>query len=190
LPSGTKALHKKLNLKIVLGVGVCLTLIVGMPAFAADSKSSEYAVKAAIVHKIAKFVTWPESLDGPGGETLSICLPELDPIAPAIEALSGEIVQGRLIKVLRLDEVANPTVDCKILYLSRPSRDQYLGLIDQVADSPVLTIGDSQDFVSSGGIVLLEIKKEQIQFAINVGASQRAGLEISAQLLQLATISE
>jgi hypothetical protein len=183
-------LRKTINLKTVLDLGVCLTLIAAMPAAAADSAASEYAVKAAIVHKIAKFVTWPDSNAGPGGQTLSICLPELDPIGPAIEALSGEVVHGRPIEVLKLNEVATSITDCKILYLSRPSSAEYLSLIDRVADAPVLTIGDSEEFVNSGGIVSLEINKAQIQFAINVGASQRAGLKISAHLLQLAKISQ
>lgn len=183
-------MRKTTNLKMLLSLGVWITLLAGTPAAAADPAASEYAVKAAIVHKIAKFVTWPESDTGSRGNTLSICLPEQDPIGPAIEALSGEVVQGRLIEVRKLNEVETPTIDCKILYLSRPSSDQYRSLINHVADAPVLTIGDSQDFASSGGIILLEIKKEQIHFAINVGASQRAGLEISAHLLQLAKISQ
>jgi len=176
-----------------IGLATCLALLAGTPvAVAGETPASEYAVKAAIVHKIAKFITWPAdaNTDHPGGRPLSICLADEDPIGPAIEMLSGEVVQGRLIEVRRLNEVSAPTEDCGILYLSRPSSDQHLDLISHVADSPVLTIGDSREFVSSGGIVLLEIKKEQIQFAINVGASQRAGLGISAQLLQLATISD
>jgi hypothetical protein len=59
-----------------------------------------------------------------------------------------------------------------------------------VADAPVLTISDSDEILDLGAIVLLQVKDNQIQFAISVGASQRAGLDISAQLLQLAKISD
>jgi hypothetical protein len=184
-------LRESITSKWACALAICLTAFAGsLGAVASDAPASEYAVKAAIVHKIAKFVTWPENGNRPGGQPLSICLPERDPIGPAIEALSGEVVQGRLIEVRRLNEVAMPTADCKILYLSRPSSEQYRSLIHDVADSPVLTIGDSKHFARSGGIVLLQIKEDQIQFAINVVASRRAGLGISAQLLQLARISD
>jgi hypothetical protein len=180
-------LHQTKTSKLTCALAICLASLAGTPgAIAGEAPASEYAVKAAIVHKIAKFVTWPKNDAQSGSRTLSICLPETDPIGPAIEALSGEVVQGRLIEVRRLNDIATPASECMILYMSRPSSAQFLNLIGHVADSPVLTIGDSKEFVRSGGIVLLEIKQEQIQFAINVGASQRAGLGISAQLLQLA----
>ena len=184
-------MHQTKTSKLTCALAICLTSLAGTPgAIAGEAPASEYAVKAAIVHKIAKFVTWPKNDAQSGSRTLSICLPETDPIGPAIEALSGEVVQGRLIEVRRLNDIATPASECMILYMSRPSSAQFLNLIGHVADSPVLTIGDSKEFVKSGGIVLLEIKQEQIQFAINVGASQRAGLGISAQLLQLARLSE
>lgn len=183
-------MHKTINLPTALGLGVCLALLIGMRCVAADSAASEYAVKAAIVHKIAKFVTWPTGHNESLAHALSICLPEADPIGPSIEALSGKVVQGRIIEVLRLSEVNTPATECEILYLGRPASEENLGLISRVADAPVLTIGDSRAFANSGGIVFLDIKQGQVHFEISVGASHRAGLGISAQLLQLARVNE
>jgi hypothetical protein len=92
-------LRKSINWKIALGLGVCLALIAGTASIAADAPASEYAVKAAIIHKIAKFVTWPAAIDENPTDGLSICLPDSDPIGPSLEALSGEFVHGRIIVV-------------------------------------------------------------------------------------------
>jgi len=145
-------------------------------------------VKAAIIYKIAKFVVWPEDAFSSRTEPLPVCLPEADPIGPALDALAGKIVWGRPIAIKRLNEISLADEDCRILFLGEDSLRSRNKLMSNVANSPVLTIGDSNDFVEVGGIVTLKIEQSHVQFAINIAASERAGLNISAQLLQLATI--
>jgi hypothetical protein len=170
---------------------ICAAILAGAPVGThADTPASEYAVKAAIVFKIAKFVSWPETAGSGDTSALSICLPEGDPIGPSIDALSGEKIQGRRIEVQRLSTINTVTSECEILYMSRPTVERHGQLLNRIAEAPVLTIGDSRNFVNSGGIIALEIRQSRVQFAINVRASQRAGLDISAQLLQLATIKD
>ena len=168
---------------------VLLLLTAVTTATAGEQTASEYAVKAAIVYKIAKFVSWPEDAFPADTDALSICLPAADPIGPAMDALTGKTVQGRNIEIHRFEDTATIANDCAILFLSESVKLPRPSLVSDVAYSPVLTIGDSADFVDIGGIITLEIQNNRVQFAINVGASERAGLGISAQLLQLATIS-
>jgi len=169
--------------------GIVLTLFAAVTAATAgEQAASEYAVKAAIVYKIAKFVSWPEHAFPRDAGVLPICLPTGDPIGPAMDALTGMTVQGRTIEVRRFEDATAIANDCAILFLSESATLPRPSLVSNVAYSPVLTIGDSADFVDIGGIVTLEIQNNRVQFAINVGASERAGLGISAQLLQLATI--
>ena len=173
----------------VIALGI--TLLTAVPnVVAAESSRSEYAVKAAIIYKIAKFVSWPANTFADRDEALSVCLPTADPIGPALDSLTGKIVQGRPIAVKRLDEINTIQDDCNILFLSKGTNGERSRLVAGVAGAPVLTIGDSNDFVDLGGIVTLEIEQNRVQFAISVGASERAGLGISAQLLQLANIKD
>jgi hypothetical protein len=166
-----------------------LVVLTWLPStFATETTASEYSVKAAIIYKIAKFVAWPEDAFSSRNEPLLVCLPDADPMGPAMDALAGKIVWGRPIAVRRLHETSTVTTDCKILFLGRASNASHMKLVSNVANAPVLTIGDSREFVNIGGIVTLEIEKSRVQFAINVAASERAGLNISAQLLQLAKI--
>lgn len=172
-------------------LALCAAVLIDVPAASnADTPASEYAVKAAIVYKIAKFVSWPQSGAVKDGNVLSICLAANDPITPSIEALSGEQIHGRDIVVRRLTSAEAAIDDCEIVYLSRPTAEKHGALLDRLAEAPVLTIGDSGSFTKSGGIIALEIRQSRIRFAINVRASQRAGLDISAQLLQLANIED
>jgi hypothetical protein len=157
-------------------------------AIAADTAASEYSVKAAIIYKIAKFVAWPEDAFSSRNDPLPVCLPNADPMGPAMDALAGKIVWGRPIAVRRLEDISTVEADCKILFLSQASADSQMKIVSNVANAPILTIGESRDFINLGGIVTLEIENSRVQFAINVAASERAGLNISAQLLQLANL--
>jgi hypothetical protein len=167
-----------------------LALVLAVPGARGDQKASEQAVKAAIVYKIAKFVSWPDEAFPRGDRSLRICLAAAEPIAPAMDALKGRTVQGRMIEVHHFEDTTTPASDCAILFLGHDATVRRTSLLSDVADSPVLTIGDSAEFVDIGGIVTLEIENNRVQFAINVGASERAGLGISAQLLQLARIRD
>lgn len=168
---------------------IALLLLAAAPLTgAAEQIASEHAVKAAIIYKIAKFVSWPAEAPEGNQDMLPICLPAADPIGPALESLAGKTVQGRTITIHHFEEAGTLASDCAILFLSQSATLRRPALISNVANAPVLTIGDSADFVEIGGIVTLEIKKNRVTFAINKGAGDRAGLGISAQLLQLATV--
>ena len=167
-----------------------LAWLPGTSAIAADTPVSEYSVKAAIIYKIAKFVAWPTDAFSSRSAPLPVCLSDADPMGPALDGLAGKIVWGRPIAIKRLEEISTVQTDCKILFLSEASQASQMTLISDVANAPVLTIGDNRDFVDLGGIVTLQIEENRVQFAINVAASERAGLNISAQLLQLANIKE
>ncbi len=166
-------------------------LFTSLPAHAiADGTvGSEYAVKAAIIFKIAKFVSWPEHAFASESEPLFICLPKDDPMTEAMSALSGKNVHGRVLSVRHFDFPTTLPTGCQVLFVSEQPGNTKFTLLKSLAEQPVLTVSDDTRFALHGGIVTLEIKQNRVQFAINVDASDSAGLSISAQLLQLAKIT-
>ena len=120
-----------------------------LPVLADDQQASEYAIKAAIVYKIAKFVSWPTDAMADDG-VLPICLPASDPIGPAMDALAGKTVKGRRIEIHRFESSEALSSDCAILFLSQAAALPRPTLLSDVANSPVLTIGDSAEATPSG----------------------------------------
>jgi len=176
------------KLRGLIAMRSVIAVAVFMVTAAAQSAPSEYAVKTAIVYKIAKFVSWPDSAfqlaDGP----LNICLAQGSPFAKAMRSLQGRTVQGHRIQLVSLESFESITPDCQVLVISHKESKQAEALLMSVASLPVLTIGDADGFAERGGIVGLEIEQSKVGFAINVSASERVGLGIRAQLLQLARI--
>jgi len=52
--------------------------------------------------------------------------------------------------------------------------------------SPILTIGESDGFLESGGIINFLMEDEKVRFEINNTAAKQARLKIRSKLLRLA----
>ena len=164
---------------------LCLLVSSTSSAFANKTSASETAIKAAIIFKLAKFVTWPDNAFDNQSERITICFQESDPIGPAIQELSNQRLHGRLVETRLSGSVENPAQECQILIATHPSCFSPEE-IQQLETSPVLTISDHDAFGEKGGIITLKLDDNRVQFFIDAGASELANLNIGAQLLQLA----
>lgn len=168
---------------------LCMALL-AMPTavLAEDHGVSEYAVKTALVFKIAKFVNWPDDafVDSEGG--MNICVPEGSPFIEHMELLNGRQVHGRGVQIVQFSKSAGLKAPCQVLVISKEDDEQVTAALTNATAGPVLTIGDSEKFAEHGGIVGLKLERSRVSFVINVAVSQSVGLDIHAQLLQLATI--
>jgi len=168
---------------------VGLALFAGSPALAAsDVPASEYAVKTAILYKITEFVSWPETAYATPDDRLSICLAKNSPFSAAMQSLHGRSVRGRIIEVVTFETTTELSSQCQVLFMGQAKEEQVRLMLHQITGKPILTVGEGDGFAKRGGIISLQVESSRINFAINVAASERAGLDISAQLLQLAKI--
>jgi hypothetical protein len=177
------------QLRLAKTVLVCLAVFAGPMAVAAsDAPASVYAVKAAILYKITKFVSWPETAYATPDDRLSICLAKNSPFNSAMRSLHGRSVRGRIIEVVTFATPKELGAECQVLFIGQAKDEQVRLLLNQIAGKPVLTVGEGDGFAKRGGIIRMQVESSRINFAINIAASERAGLDISAQLLQLAKI--
>ncbi len=59
-------------------------------------------------------------------------------------------------------------------------------VLDAVQKESVLTVGESEGFVASGGVIEFSVEESKVRMEISAEAAKRAGLHISAKLLSLA----
>jgi hypothetical protein len=52
---------------------------------------------------------------------------------------------------------------------------------------PVLTVGETANFLSEGGMIRFHLEEGKVRFDINLGAADSSHLKISSRLLLLAT---
>jgi hypothetical protein len=140
-------------------------------------------VKAAYVYNFAKFAEWPEFAPN---DPIILCVLDDPQLAMALSVMT----RGQHIGAHRLEVRTVGSVDgqaCHILYVS--TRAGELAPIFQVLrGTPTLTVGDTQGFAASGGMIELFADGDRMRFAVNVAAVQRSALKLSSRLLGLARI--
>lgn len=163
-------------------------LALAVAAAPVRSAVPEYDVKAALIYKISKFVHWPEATFAGSGGALRLCIVGRDDFGASIDALKGQKVQGQSMQVERLPKPDAALNGCHIVFVSRSEAERLPAVIGALAGVPALTISDVDGFAAQGGMIGFAIRDGKLSFQINPAASGRAGLEIGAQLLQLATL--
>ena len=150
----------------------------------APDESLEYRVKAAYLLNFTRYVEWPTP---PASNTrLSICVMGTDPFGRILDAtVAGRTVQGRPLEVRRVQS-APEARGCEVVFISREKWRRDPEGLKALADAGSLTVGESEQFARSGGVIGFVIRDETVRFVINAAARDRAGLRISSRMLSLA----
>jgi hypothetical protein len=67
-------------------------------------------------------------------------------------------------------------------------RKEVAALLQNVQQTPVLTIGEGGEFLRAGGLVRFYEAEGKVRFEINAEGAKDAKLRVSSKLLKLATI--
>lgn len=167
------------------------TLALVCPSLAAAAEEvTEHELKAAIAHKITKFVSWPDGAFDSPEAPIRFCVVDEGPIRDALQQMQGFAVHGRSVQIAQLEEPAGVAERCNVLYLSRGAAENPGEWLAGIAESPVLTIGETTASDGYASMVTLSIRRNRVRFDIDKRACERAGLTIGAPLLQLLEIQK
>lgn len=149
----------------------------------------EYEVKAAFLYHFAHLVAWPAP--SAPGEPFVIAVVGHDPFGKALDdVLAGRSVRGQPVRIQRFAGSA-PIDGARIhmLFVGRGGDKHLRRALSAVAGQPVLTVGESQRFAQSGGMIRFRVTAEgRVAFDINLQRAEQSGLRLSSQLLKLARI--
>jgi hypothetical protein len=172
--------------RATLCAAVALAAVWGGHGLNGDSRRpTEYQVKAAYLANFAKFIEWP-----PGSITddhpVPVCIVGQDPFGPVLDAaLNGESVDRHPLVPRRISAIRDAD-GCRILFISasEPVIDSVIASVERM---PVLTVSDMPGFLKHGGIIEFVLEANRVRFEINLAAARTAGLNLSSELLRVAT---
>lgn len=152
---------------------------------AVPAEAPEPVLKAATVYNVAHFVDWPKTRFAGRNSPVLIGVLGNDSVADGLEeiARSGQKIGSRNFDVLRL----KPEDDfrrCHVLVIG--GNREFDPLLNPAEVGNVLTIGEQPLFAERGGMVNMVVVDKRVRFDINKGATDKAGLEVSSKLLNLA----
>ncbi len=162
---------------------VAHVLFASIGAYAADY-SKEDAVKAAFIFHFAQFVEWP----GGRTETITIGVLGEDPFNGALESIRGKTVNGRSIRITEVLSTDWAINDVQVLIVGWSDENAVASILASAANRPILTIADLDMFKVDGAIISLFRKGTRQKFGVDRQAASQAGLTLSSQLLQIATV--
>lgn len=192
---------KTFNLMVL---ALVLFMAVNAPkAGAASVTSSEYQVKAAFLYNFIKFVDWPGEDTVDGNEPIIIGIIGRDPFGDAFKPIENKKIKEREVVVKRfkrfeeLEKAGEKDKDephkqieairkCQLLFICSSEKTRLEEILDLVKDHSVLTVGDTEGFLDSGGIIEFVMEEKKVRFEINVAAAKHAKLKVRSQLLRLA----
>lgn len=163
---------------------VLAAALAGAPA--ARAQSAEYQVKAAFLYNFAKFVEWPPGPATARADELRLCVFGEDPFGDDLDALAeGKAVQNKWLRVARVSTL-DDVQQCQVVFISSIDIGDLAPILRKAHDAHALTVGESHEFVSQGGIISFVMEGNKVRFEINTASAERANLRISSQLLKLA----
>jgi hypothetical protein len=155
------------------------------PTRAQEESPIRYRTEANFLAHFAGFVDWPESTFPNGGTPIYLCLFGAVDFGNSLVELTKDFMpNGRHIEV-RSVKTPNQARTCHILFIGREDAKKYPAILGPIRDLPILTVGETDDFLDAGGIISFAFDRT-LQIDINAGASNRARLRIRTGLATLA----
>ena len=161
-------------------------LLMSSETRAADTTASEPQVKAALLYNFAKYVEWPTNVFAQASTPLVVGVLGDRVLSEALEKIvAGRTIDGRPVRVQPFgkDWLAG---DCQLLFISAAEAKRQPEILEKIKTSPILTVGETDDFLAQGGVIRLLLKDHKLHFHINLGLARGKQLSIRSQLLNLA----
>lgn len=163
----------------------CLSLLSTMPS-SAQTQADEYRIKAGFIFHFAQFVEWPAGTFTNSAGSITFCTLGEDPFHGDMESLlRGKLVAGKSVRVLHLKQVQD-SKQCNVLFLDKNDDQLVPSALATVENLPILTVGESDDFLERGGMIRFCMEDRRIRFEVNQQAAEATHLKVSARLLLLA----
>jgi hypothetical protein len=161
-------------------------LFVASIAALADSRPSEYDVKAAYLLNFGKFVRVESAPPASPRTFFDVCVVGEDPIEAALNTLTnGERVGGLPVRIIHLKD-GSQARSCQIAYLSGsegPRLDQDL---EQLRGANVLAVSDNATFLARGGMIQFLLVSDHVRFSVSLDAVRQSHLVLSSEFLRVA----
>jgi len=173
--------RRRLCFQLIAACVLASAVAVPRSGLAQERTASLPAVTAEYLLRFARFTEWPaEAL--PPDAPLVVCT--TDPLVaqaltetPGKQTVSAHAVSAQLVHTSAIPR------ECNVLHLADLDGKKTTSIIAALPNRYVLTVGDSEVFTRSGGVIQVYIEEDRLRFVINLAAAERARLRLSSKML-------
>jgi len=147
------------------------------------SYESEDKLKAVIMGKLAKYITW----DTEDSEYFVITILQ-NPFGDLLDKnYHDKKIKSKNVKINYINQ-PDELEFTHILYIPQVNQKQLEQILDKTQHKNILTISDSRGFAEKGGIVQVYFVSQKVKLKINLDLAKAENLMISSALLRIATV--
>jgi hypothetical protein len=149
---------------------------------------SETELKAAFLYNFAKFVEWPAGAFSSDNAAIQVAVFGDDEVTAKLKSLlSDKKAHGRSFEVKR---IFNPqeAKSFQMVFVTSSENRRAAQILEATKKLPILTIGESEQFLDLGGMINFFFEDTQLRFEINTEPAEKVKIAISSKLLRLAKV--
>jgi hypothetical protein len=160
-----------------------------LPSSAEETPTpSEYQVKAIFLLNFLKYVEWPVAAHSTTNSPFKVVHVGEDRFAPDFAAFAKSKTIDHRAVALKRSGASDDWQRSHVLFVSGSERRNVRNILSAVKGRPVLTVGESDNFIAEGGMINFVMKDNKVRLHINLAAAEKAGLKISSRLLGVADV--
>ncbi|SRR5581483_8423923 len=172
----------------ILAAFFFIAFIASRGCFAAET-TDEYQKKAECLFNFAKFVQWPAHKFSQPDAPFILGVIGTDPFRGLLEeAVQDQRINDHVVVVKHITSMEEMR-KCHLIFVSRSESARLGPILAQVRGENVLTVGETDKFLSRGGIINFVSIDNAVRFEISESAAHHAGLKISSRLMMLGIAS-
>jgi hypothetical protein len=170
------------------------TVVLGMWSWTGSAQAaetpalSERQVKALFLFNFAKYVEWPAGAFSNSSAPIVIGVVGEDGLGDEFRRMTGDrTINDRKVVIKQIDGTADLKA-CQILFIGSSENAHVSEILEAVKNSAVLTVGETDRFLTQEGMINFTKKENKIHLEINLVPAQRANLKLSSKLLTVADV--
>ena len=183
-------LHARRSLpRVAAWLGVACLALAGLASGAAQREGvDEYQLKAALLGKFVRYITWPSDRLAPAGEPFVVAVLGRDPFGAHVDdTFKDRKVEGHPVVVRRIYDLEG-LEKAHILFVPRSEAKTLDPVVRATRDAGVLLVSEVPGFALQGGVLNFYAEKDLLRFEINIDELKRQRLKASSDLLKLAKV--
>lgn len=153
-----------------------------------DVLVSERQLKAALILRLIDFVDWPARAVSRAG--FPLCVVGDEPLASALQSAAAALPSPPMPLQVSHHPSLKGLEPCRLIVFGQYDERQVKTFLGESTRTPVLTVGETDDFLKDGGIVRLRVDRGHVRIDLGLTTASTAGLRISSRLARLANQGE
>ena len=150
---------------------------------------SEEQVKAAFLINFPKYVDWPSNAFAEANSPIVVAVFGETALDKDLQKMiKGKVIMGRPLLFRRVTATEESTSGCHVLFIDAATVQRTPDILSKLNGISVLTVGDSDNFLDSGGVIRFARRDRKVRLEVNLAAADQAHLKISSKLLSVADV--